>query len=76
MKKKLFFGVAVSLFSLATMFSLNVSQQSNISDISLKNIAVMSQANAETPNCPDGCLANGNGCTCGIFYPSLLTKQW
>lgn len=71
MKKKIIFGIAASLFFVATMFSFNVSQQSNISDISLINIAVMSQANAEiTPNCPTGCYTNGNGCTCGTYYPT------
>lgn len=74
MKKKIIIGIAASLFTIATMFSFNMSQQSNISDILLKNIAVMSQANAEiTPNCPTGCYANGDGCTCGIFYYSLRT---
>lgn len=43
------------------MFSFNILQQSNIRDLSLKNIAVMFQANTEEiANTP--CIANVSGC--------------
>ena len=47
MKKKIIFGATVCLFAVVTMFNINMSQQDNASNISLKNIEVMTQANAE-----------------------------
>lgn len=47
MKKKIIFSIVISLFIMATMFSLNMSQQSNISYVSMKNIIALSTANAE-----------------------------
>lgn len=73
MKKRIILGGTVCLFVLATMFSFNISQKANISDLSLKSISVMAQANAEVdPLCPNGCLDNGQGCYCHIWYPCLL----
>jgi len=68
MKKKIIFAVTACVFVFATVFSFNMSRQDNISDISLKNIQVMTQANAENPDCPNGCLENGSGCFCFIWY--------
>ena len=71
MKKKIFFGVLGGLFAIFTILSVNTSLNNN-GDISLKNIAIMAQANADVnPECPNGCYANGNGCYCFIVYPCL-----
>lgn len=47
MKKKIILGVTVCLFAVTTMFNIGLFRQGNISDISLKNMQVMTQANAE-----------------------------
>lgn len=54
MKKKIFLGVTVCLFIVATMISTKTSQAT------------------VNPNCPNGCLANGNGCYCNGWYECLL----
>ncbi len=45
MKKKIIFAVATGLFTVATMFNMNMLQSNNASDVSLDAIAVMAQAN-------------------------------
>lgn len=60
MKKKIILGVTTCLITIITMFSFNMSQQSNRSDISLKDIAKMVSANAEEDLAP--CISNGAGC--------------
>jgi hypothetical protein len=44
MKKKIFIGIAMSLFAVATVFNMNISEQSEAGDVSLDAIAVMAQA--------------------------------
>lgn len=66
MKKKIIFGITICLFIMATMFSFNMSEQSNISDISLKNIAALSTANAEDNLV--GCDRYYHGPWCGAVY--------
>ena len=69
MKKKLFFGLVFGL--LATFSILSVNTSNNAGDISLKNITVMAQANAENPLCPNGCKEGNTGCFCFTYYPFL-----
>jgi hypothetical protein len=74
MKRKLFFGLIGGILALFTILSANTSLN-NSSDISLKNIKVMAQANAEDgPMCPHPCVENGNGCYCWVFYPFYYEK--
>jgi hypothetical protein len=47
MKKKIFIGIAMSLFAVATVFNMNISEQSKAGDISLDDIKIMTQAEAE-----------------------------
>jgi hypothetical protein len=68
MKRKLFFGLVGGMLATFSILSVNTSL-SNTGDISLKNIAVMAQASAENPECPNGCYACGNGCYCYQPYP-------
>lgn len=68
MKKKVIIGVFGGLLAIFTMISINT-PLSNAGDISLKNVAIMAQANAENPECPNGCHACGNGCYCYQPYP-------
>ena len=46
MKKKFFIGIAMSLFAVATVFNMNIAEQSNAGDVSLDAIEVMAQATA------------------------------
>ena len=75
MKRKLFFGLVGGMLATFSILSINTSLN-NSGDISLKNITVMAQANAEDgPACPYPCVENGNGCyTCGIFYAFYYEK--
>ncbi len=45
MKKKIFIGIAMSLFAVATVFNMNISEQNEAKDLLLKNIETM-QASA------------------------------
>lgn len=74
MKKKIIFGVTVCLFIMATVFCFNISQQSNIRDLALKNIEVMSYAKAEESSSTP-CIENGSGCTANsLYYPTKKEK--
>jgi hypothetical protein len=46
MKKKIFIGIAMSLFAVATVFNMNISEQGNAGDVSLDAIKTMAQARA------------------------------
>jgi hypothetical protein len=47
MKKKIFIGIAMSLFAVATVFNMNISEQNDDGDVSLEAIEVMAQAASE-----------------------------
>jgi hypothetical protein len=47
MKKKFFIGIAMSLFAIATVFNMNISEQGNAGDVSLDAIKVMAKADGE-----------------------------
>lgn len=66
MKKEILFGITICLFAFVTMININISQQGNISDISLKNIEVMTQANAE--------IINGPLCVHTWTYSAIMMK--
>jgi len=68
MKRKFIFGiVTLSLFSLVAMLNIDVSQNS-AGDVSLQSIEMITQANAENPDCPNGCIAGTSGCYCNGWY--------
>ena len=62
MKKRLFFGLVFGLLAAFSILSVNTSN--NAGDISLKNITIMAQANAENPLCPTGCYEGTGLCYC------------
>jgi len=71
MKKKIALTIAACLFALVTLFSISISQTGS------SNISVMAQANAAVnPDCPNGCLANGNGCWCKTWYDCYKEATW
>lgn len=47
MKKKIIIASATVLFAVATMFNMNLLQGNSVGDVSLDDIAVMAQAQAE-----------------------------
>ena len=53
MKKKIFIGIAMSLFAVATVFNLSISKQSKAGDVSLEAIKVMAQAQEESNMLPE-----------------------
>ena len=72
MKRKLFFGLVGGMLAIFSILSVNTTL-SNTGDISLKNITVMAQAQAEeNPLCLYGCKEGGSGCICYTYYPCLL----
>jgi hypothetical protein len=70
MKKKIFIGLAMSLFAVATVFNINIAEKGQAGDVSLDAIAVMAQA--WTPEGGTGtckfddwmrvCTGKGEGC--------------
>lgn len=73
MKKKIIFGFTVCSFSTVMMVSFNISQQNNIGNISLNDIAVISQANAEGGT-NDPCIDSGQGCYNKVWYATKKDK--
>jgi hypothetical protein len=54
MKNKIFIGIAMSLFTIATVVNMDLVQSNDANDISLENITVMAQAQSEqTPQQPN-----------------------
>ena len=43
-------------------------------DLLNANIEVLAQE--ENPNCENGCLDNGNGCYCNLYYPYYKEAIW
>lgn len=75
MKKKIIFAVATGFFAVATMFNMNLLQANSAGDVSLDAISVMSQAEAESFGCPNGCLSYSGMCYCYGFKP-YLEARW
>ena len=68
MKRKLFFGLVGGMLAIFSILSVNTTL-SNTGDISLKNISVMAEAQAEdNPLCPTGCKEGTGGCYCNGLY--------
>ena len=64
MKKILFLATISSIIVVFTILSANVAQTSS-DNTDLKNIKIMSQANAQVnPNCPTGCVERPSFCYC------------
>ncbi|MDR1369348.1 MAG: NVEALA domain-containing protein [Dysgonamonadaceae bacterium] len=75
MKKILFTTFAVAVIAVAA--GLNVMQgrsETALSDVALANVEAL--ANGENPNCPNGCLADGNGCDCNGWWPCYREDSW
>ena len=63
--KKIFLLFAAFIFVAVAGYNIHLAQSNQNSDMSLADIAVMAQANGEiNPDCPNGCVACGNGCWC------------
>jgi hypothetical protein len=60
MKNKIFIGIAICLVTAATVFNINLAEQNKAGNVSLDAIAVMAQAQSESPI--------GRYCTEGIKY--------
>jgi hypothetical protein len=64
MKKKIFIGIAMSLFAVATVINMNIAKKNEAKEISLESIAIMAQAqNSESGSCPGGSCTGSNSST-------------
>ena len=70
MKKRIFLATIASVLAAFAILSANVVPISS-DDANLKNIKIMSQANAQVnPNCPTGCVERIKFCYCnGLSSP-------
>ena len=74
MKKKIILAVIGSIFAIFSILSFSL-PLSVSREISVKNIEVMSKANAQVnPECPNGCVACGDGCYC--YGPHLVLREY
>ena len=74
MKKKITIAALSSVFAIFSILSFSL-PLSSTGEISLKNVEVMAKANAQVnPECPNGCVACGNGCYC--YGPHLVLKEY
>lgn len=48
----------------------------SMSELMLANVEALAD-DTENPLCPNGCVAEGNGCTCnGVHYPEWREYSW
>jgi len=72
MKKRLFLATIASIIVVFTILSANVAQTSS-DNTDLKNIKIMSQANATVSElCPTGCVEKKGFCYCN----GMQSTQW
>ena len=76
MKKKIIIASASVLFAVATMFNMNLLQANSAGDVSLDAISVMSQAEAESFGCPNGCLTYPGLCYCNRYWHYKEALWW
>ena len=70
MFKKILGGIAIVAIAVATALSVNVkSGDKGLTELGKANAAALAD---KIPNCPTGCLDNGKGCWCGIYYMDWL----
>jgi len=63
MKKKIFGGIAILALVVMAAWNVSIGSKTNgITDIMLANVEAL--ATSESVTCPNGCLPNGDGCTC------------
>lgn len=74
MKKKWFFAGAVLLMAAAAVTVHLTREQSVPFDLLSANVEALTQD--ENPNCPNGCLDNGNGCYCNFYFPYYKEAIW
>jgi hypothetical protein len=75
MKKKFLGLVAIGV--IAAVAAWNVSRNMNetaMSDTVLENVEAL--AEEINPACPNGCVANGNGCDCNGWWPCYDEAKW
>ena len=58
------------------MFNMNLLQANSAGDVSLDAISVMSQAEAESFGCPNGCLTYSGLCYCNGYWPNAEARWW
>ena len=74
MKKVIFGGIAIVFFAVVAALSVNLkSNDYGLSDVGISNAEALATIN---PNCPNGCLSDGNGCYCNGDYPTLREAVW
>jgi hypothetical protein len=71
MKKKVFIGIAMSLFAVATVININLVKQSNTGDFTLQSIIGLAKADGESGGnpCQSHC-QNAPG-TCTFMYDGM-----
>lgn len=55
---------------------MNLLQANSAGDVSLDAISVMSQAEAESFGCPNGCLTYSGLCYCNGYWPYVEALWW
>ena len=72
MKKNILKATLVAAFALIAGFNVYNSQKSDaMSELALANVEAL--ARGEDSACPNGCVDNGDGCSCnGVHYPAWL----
>ena len=76
MKKRILAGLAVGfLFAIGALFVMN--SNTTLLDASTLNVEALASGDIN-PDCPNGCMGAGNGCTCYGKHPKLqvATEYW
>lgn len=76
MGKKIFAAMIVAVTMSFAGYNIYQSQRMDtMSDLMLANVEAL--ARGEDSGCPNGCIDNGDGCTCnGVHYPKWLEYPW
>ena len=76
MKKFITKAAMVAAFAAVAGYGIYANQKEEVtlSDTALANVEAL--AEGENPMCPNGCLSDGGGCLCNVWYPYYREKVW
>ena len=81
MKKNILKATLVVAFALIAGMNVYNAQQSDVmSDLALANVEALASSSENdpdyNPDCPNGCLSDGDGCHCYHNYSDYREKKW
>lgn len=82
MSKKIFAVLIVTVVAIFAGYNIYQSQRAEItmSDLAMANVEALASSSENdpdyNPDCPNGCLSDGDGCHCYHNYSDYREKKW